>query len=85
MANPRRWAVPNDLKRMVGIVKLARYLKAGEMMERLSTMLEFKVELLRTLKTGALYRKVRSQLRYICMRMYNWVSAKISNNTIVVC
>ncbi len=27
MPDPRCWAVPNDLKRMVGIVKLARYLK----------------------------------------------------------
>ncbi len=49
----------------MGIVKLARYLKAGEKLERLSTVLEVKVELLRTLKMGALYRPAE-----VCMHAY---------------
>ena len=65
MPDPACWAVPSDLNRLVGIVKLARCLRVDEILNHLGSVLEIAPESLRAIKTGKLRKKIRSQLRYI--------------------
>jgi len=69
MPDPACWAVPSDLNRLVGIVKLARCLKVEQILHHLASILEINPELLCSLKTGMLRKKIRSQLRcvYVCI------------------
>ena len=69
MPDPACWAVPSDLNRLVGIVKLARCLRADEILNHLGSVLEIAPESLRAMKTGMLRKKIRSQLRYISIHM----------------
>ena len=69
MLDTARWAVPSDLNRLVGIVKLARCLRVDQILDHLGSVLEIAPDSLRVMKTGMLRRKIRSQLRcvYICL------------------
>ena len=69
MPDPARWAVPSDLNRLVGIVKLARCLKVEQILHHLGSILEIAPESLCSLKTGMLCKKIRSQLRcvHVCI------------------
>ena len=69
MPDPARWAVPSDLNRLVGIVKLARCLRVDQILDHLGSVLEIAPDALRVMKTGILRKKVRNQLRcvYICL------------------
>ena len=40
MPDPARWAVPTDLNRLLGIIKVARTLGVNPIIERLSSALE---------------------------------------------
>jgi len=69
MPDPACWAVPSDLNRLVGIVKLARCLKVDQILHHLGSILEIGPESLCSLKTGMLCKKIRSQLRcvHVCI------------------
>ena len=55
MPEPVRWAVPTDLNRLHGIVKLARTLGVvTTIIKHLSSVLEIAPETLKSSKTGAL-------------------------------
>ena len=54
MLKPVRWAVPTDLNRLLGIVKLARTLGVTTIIKHLSSALEIAPETLKSSKTGAL-------------------------------
>ena len=54
MPEPVRWAVPTDLNRLLGIVKLARTLGVTTIIKHLSSVLEIAPETLKLSKTGAL-------------------------------
>jgi len=51
MPDPACWAVPSDLNRLVGIVKLARCLRVDEILNHLGSVLEIVPESLRAMKT----------------------------------
>ena len=59
MPDPACWAVPSDLNHLIGIVKLARRLRADEILNHLGSTFEIAPESLRTMKTGML--RVQSQ------------------------
>ena len=59
MPDPACWAVPSDLNHLVGIVKLARCLRADEILNHLGSAFEIAPESLRTMKTGMLRKKFR--------------------------
>ncbi len=65
LPDPARWAVPEDYKVLLGIVKVARCLGVDEVINHLANTLEIPPAALRTMKTGALLKKIRSQIRCV--------------------
>ncbi len=66
LPDPACWAVPNDLNRLLGIVKLARCLGVEEMLVHVGSVMEMSAESLR-METGPLRNKLRCQLRCVYM------------------
>ena len=72
MPDPVCWAVPTDLNRLLGIIKLARTLSVNAIIEHLSSVLEISPETVKSSKTGALRKKIRDHLRCVyllCSKM----------------
>jgi len=67
MPDPACWAVPSDLNHLVGIAKLARCLRADEILNHLGSAFEIAPESLRTMKMGMLRKKIQSQFSYMCI------------------
>ncbi len=65
MPDPRRWAVPTDYKVLLGMVKVARCLEIEELLNQLGNSLEIPPAELKTMQTGKLMKKIRSQIRSV--------------------
>ena len=65
MLDPAHWAVPTDLNRLLGIIKLARTLGVNLIIKHLSSALAIAPDALKSLKTGALQKKIRDRLRCV--------------------
>ncbi len=65
MPDPTLWVPPTDHKLVLGLVKIARCLGVEEMIQKLAVCLEITPDALKQMKTGALWKKIRSQIRYV--------------------
>lgn len=81
MLDPAHWAVPTDLNCLLGIIKLARTLGVNPIIKHLSSALAIAPDALKSLKTGALQKKIRDRLR--CVHLLcsvkdwlNWLNCK---------
>ncbi len=70
MPDPTRWAVPDDDKLLLGIVKAARCLGVHEVIEHLASVLEIPPSQLKQMKTGQLWKKIRAQTRCVYHTLY---------------
>ena len=82
MPDPARWAVPTDLNRLLGIIKLARTLGVNPIIEHLSSALEIAPDSLKLLKTGVLRKKMRDKSR--CVHLLCFKSILIRSSTCVI-
>ena len=78
MPDPARWAAPNILNRLLGILKLARTLGVNPIVEHLSSALEIAPEALKLLKTGAFRKKIRDQLRCVHLLCFKSILIRCS-------
>ncbi len=70
MTDPTRWAVPDDDKLLLGIVKVARCLGVHEVIEHLASVSEIPPSQLKQMKTGQVWNKIRTQTRCVCHTLY---------------
>ncbi len=70
MPDPARWAVPDNDKLLLGIVKAAECLGVHKVIQHLASVLEITPSQLKQMKTGQLWKKIRSQTRCVCHTQY---------------